>query len=263
MSPTVPELNCASPGFHVKHVDTELSVIAEVRGHQRTLDELRRNGCGYMTRQNVGCRDNRAAGWGVARNHRELRTRPDQCFPPLAEWVDLGRGRNRPLPSALRLCAGVWGQVREGAAGPQVGTQYPATMNPRGRSSPQHDVRSVDRHGSVGQVGRERRWNTTSVSRETTDRFGIAARKRGLMPLHERRCVLRCLCRLTPETMNNHPTPLLEQSLGSEETRYRQVLVLPRFHVKHGKWRLHRYRICVARPYRGVAVLIDVVLRRR
>jgi len=27
VSPTVPELNCASPGFHVKHVDTELSVM--------------------------------------------------------------------------------------------------------------------------------------------------------------------------------------------------------------------------------------------
>ena len=49
-----------------------------------------------------------------------------------------------------------------------------------------------------------------------------------------------------PQMMNNHPTLLLEQSVGREETRYRQVLVLPRFHVKHGKWRLHRYRICVA-----------------
>ena len=62
---------------------------------------------------------------------------------------------------------------------------------------------------------------------------------------------------------NNHPAFLPEESLRSEEIRYRQVLVLPRFHVKHGKWRLHRYRICVARPYRGVAVLIDVALRRR
>ena len=174
-----------------------------------------------------------------------------------------GGGRNRPLPSASRLCAEVWGQVGEGAADPQLRTPGQATMTPQGRSSSRLSARSVDCHGSVGKVRRERRWNTTSVSRETTGRFGIAARKRGLMPLHERRCVLRCLCRLTPETMNNHPTPLLEQSLGSEETRYRQVLVLPRFHVKHGKWRLHRYRICVARPYRGVAVLIDVVLRRR
>ena len=43
-------------------------------------------------RQNVGCRDNRAAGWGVASNHREVRTRPDQSLSRLAEWVDLGRG---------------------------------------------------------------------------------------------------------------------------------------------------------------------------
>lgn len=170
---------------------------------------------------------------------------------------------NRPLPSASRLSAEVWGQAREGAADPQVRTLGPATMNPRGQSSPQHDVRSVHRHGSVVKVRRERCWNTTSVSRETTGRFRFAAWKRGLMPLHERRCVLRCLCWLTPETMNNHPTPLLEQRLRSEETRYRQVLVLPRFHVKHGKWRFHPYRICVARPYRSVAVLVDVVLKRR
>ena len=39
---------------------------------------------------------------------------------------------------------------------------------------------------------------------------------------------------------NNHPAFLPEESLRSEEIRYRQVLVLPRFHVKHGKWRLHR-----------------------
>lgn len=38
---------------------------------------------------------------------------------------------------------------------------------------------------------------------------------------------------------NNHPAFLPEESLRSEETRSRQVLVLPRFHVKHGKWRLH------------------------
>ena len=92
VSLTVSNADCVSPGFHVKHVDTDLSVIAEVRGHRRTLDELRRNGCGCMTRQNVGCRDNRAAGWGVAWNHREARTRPDQCLSLLAEWVDLGRG---------------------------------------------------------------------------------------------------------------------------------------------------------------------------
>ena len=263
VSLTVLNVDCVGPGFHVKHVNTDLSVIAEVHGHRRMLDELRRNGCGCMTRQNVGCRDNRAAGWNVAWNHREARTRPDQCLPPLAERVDLGRGSEPAF--TLRLAPLRWSLgVGKGRCGrPQVRTLGPATMNPRGRSSPQHDVRSVDRHGSVVKVRRERRWNTTSVSRETTGRFGIAARKRGLMPLHERRCVLRCLCRLTPETMNNHPTPLLEQSLGSEETRYRQVLVLPRFHVKHGKWRFHPYRICVARPYRGVAVLVDVVLRRR
>jgi len=27
VSPTMPELDCASPGIHVKHVDTELSVM--------------------------------------------------------------------------------------------------------------------------------------------------------------------------------------------------------------------------------------------
>ena len=48
-----------------------------------------------------------------------------------------------------------------------------------------------------------------------------------------------------PEMRNSHPTLLLEQSPGCEETRYRQILVFPRFHVKHGKWRLHRYRNCV------------------
>ena len=39
---------------------------------------------------------------------------------------------------------------------------------------------------------------------------------------------------------NNHPAFFPEESFRSEETRSRQVLVLPRFHVKHGKWRLHR-----------------------
>ena len=72
----------------------------------------------------------------------------DQCLPILVEWADLGRGAwNRPLPSASCLCAGVWGQARKGAADPQVRT--------------------------------ERRWNTTSVSRETTGRFGFGVRKRG------------------------------------------------------------------------------------
>lgn len=66
-----------------------------------------------------------------------------------------------------------------------------------------------------------------------------------------------------PETMNNHPTFLLEQSPGCEETRYRQVLVLLRFHVKHGKRLSRRRQRYVARPYRGVAVLVDVVFKRR
>ena len=166
----------------MKHVNTDLSVIAEVRGHRRTLDELRRNGCGCTTRQNVGCRDNRAAGWGVACNHREARTRPDQCLPPPRRVVDLGRGQNQPLPSASRLCAGVWGQVREGEVDPQLRTPGQATMTPRGRSSSRLSARSVDHHGSVGKVRRERRWNTTSVSRETTGHFGFAEWKRVLMP---------------------------------------------------------------------------------
>ena len=182
VSLTVSNADCVSPGFHVKHVDTDLSVIAEVRGYRRTLDELRRNGCGCMTRQNVGCRDNRAAGWGVAWNHREVRTRPDQCFPPLAEWVDLGRG-SEPA-STVRLAPQCWSL---GAGKGRCG--WPPTENagsghhePRGRSSPPHDVRSVDRYGSVVKVKREHRWNTTSVSRETTGRFRFAAWKWGLMP---------------------------------------------------------------------------------
>ena len=179
VSLTVSNADCVSPGFHVKHVDTDLSVIAEVRGYRRTLDELRRNGCGCMTRQNIGCRDNRAAGWGVAWNHREARTRPDQCLSLLAEWVAWGEGRNRPLPSASRLCAEVRGQVGEGAADPQLRTPGQATMTPQGRSSSRLSARSVDHHGSVGKVRRERRWNTTSVSRETTGRFGFGVWKRG------------------------------------------------------------------------------------
>lgn len=198
VSPTVPELNCASPGFHVKHVDTELSVIAEVRGHRRTLDELRRNGCGYMTRQNVGCRDNRAAGWGVARNHREVRTRPDQCLPPLAEWVDLGRGAEPAFtPGLARLCWSL-GAGTGRCGRPPGGNAVPGQHEPAGSIKPAARCPQRCRHGSVGQVGRERRWNTTSVSRETTGRFGIAARKRGLMPLHERRYFARRLRWLGP-----------------------------------------------------------------
>ena len=166
----------------MKHVSTDLSVIVEVRGHRRALDELRRNGCGYMTRQNVGCRDNRAAGWGVAWNRREVRTRSDQCFPPLAERVDLGRG-SEPA-SSVRLAPLCWshgaGRGRRGR--PQLTTPGQATMTPQRRSSPQRGVHSVDRHGSVVKVRREHRWNTTSVSRETTGRFRFAAWKWGLMP---------------------------------------------------------------------------------
>lgn len=170
------------PRFHVKHVDTELSVIAEVRGHRRTLDELRRNGCGCMTCQNVGCRDNRAAGWGVAWNHREARTRPDQCLPILVELADLGRG-SEPA-STVRLEPLCWslgaGRGRCGRAPAEdSGSGH---HDPQGRSSPQRGVHSVDRHGSVVKVKREHRWNTTSVSRETTGRFRFAAWKWGLMP---------------------------------------------------------------------------------
>ena len=152
-----------------------------------------------------GCRDNRAAGWGVAWNHREARTRPDQCLSLLAEWVAWGGGRNRPLPSASRLCAEVWGQVGEGAADPQLRTPGLATMTLQGRSSSRLSARSVDHHGSVGKVRRERRWNTTSVSRETTGRFGFGVWKRYRCEIHERSCVLRCLCLLIPETMNTTP----------------------------------------------------------
>ena len=123
-------------------------------------------------------------------------------------------------------------------------TQGLASMNRQRRSSTRLGVCSADHNGPAVIVRRERRWNTTSVSRETTGRFGIAARKRGLMPLHERRCVLRCLCWPTPETMNNHPAFLPEESLRSEEIRSRQVLAVPRFHVKHGK-QMSRRRKCV------------------
>lgn len=91
----------------------------------------------------------------------------DQCLPILVEWADLGRGAwNRPLPSALRLSAEVWGQVREGVADPQVRT--------------------------------ERRWNTTSVSRETTGHYGFRVWKYYRCSIHERRCALRCFRWLTP-----------------------------------------------------------------
>lgn len=48
-----------------------------------------------------------------------------------------------------------------------------------------------------------------------------------------------------PEKRNSHPTLMLEQSPGCEETRYRQILVFPRFHVKHGKQMSRRRRNCV------------------
>ena len=198
VSLTVSNADCVSPWFHVKHVDTDLSVIAEVRGHRRTLDELRRNGCGYMTRQNVGCRDNRAAGWGVAWNHCEARTRPDQCLSLLAEWVDLGRGSEPAFTLCLAPLCWSQGAGRGRRGRPQLTTPGQATMTPQGRSSSRLSARSVDRHGFVVKVKRERRCNTTSVSREITGRFGFAAWKRGLCQLHERRCVLRCLCWLGP-----------------------------------------------------------------
>ena len=193
VSLTVSNADCVSPGFHVKHVDTDLSVIAEVRGYRRTLDELRRNGCGCMMRQNVGCRDNRAAGWALPGTIVKYARGPTNASRHSPSGLTWGGDRNRPLPSASRLSAGVWGQVREGAAGPQLRTLGPATMTPQRRSSLQRGVHSVDRHGSVVKVKRERRWNTTSVSRETTSRFRFAAWKRGLMPLHERRYFARRL----------------------------------------------------------------------
>ena len=179
VSLTVPNVDCVSPGFHVKHVDTEFSVIAEVRGHRRTLDELRRNGCGCMTCQNVGCRDSRAAGWGVAWNHREARTRPDQCLSLLAEWVDLGRGSKPAFTLCLAPLCWSQGAGRGRRGRPQLTTPGQATMTPQSRSSSRLSARSVDHHGSVGKVRRERRWNTTSVSRETTGRFGFGVWKRG------------------------------------------------------------------------------------
>ena len=39
---------------------------------------------------------------------------------------------------------------------------------------------------------------------------------------------------------NKHPAFLSEESFRSEESSNRQILGLPRFHVKHGKWRFHR-----------------------
>lgn len=57
----------------------------------------------------------------------------------------------------------------------------------------------------------------------------------------------------SPQMTNNHPMLLPEQSLGSEETRDRQVLGSPRFHVKHGKWLSRWHGERVARPYRGAA----------
>lgn len=85
----------------------------------------------------------------------------DQCLPILVEWADLGRGAwNRPLPSASCLCAGVWGQARKGAADPQVRT--------------------------------ERRWNTTSVSRETREAVVAPAPKVCRATLSRRSGTGRC-----------------------------------------------------------------------
>jgi len=116
-----------------------------------------------------------------------------------------GGGRNRPLPSASRLCAEVWGQVGEGAVDPLLRTPGQATMTPRGRSSSRLSARSVDHHGSVGKVRRERRWNTTSVSRETTGRFGFGVWKRGWCQLLECRYFARRLRWLGPRRQTSTP----------------------------------------------------------
>ena len=92
-----------------------------------------------------------------------------------------------------------------------------------------------------------------SVSRETTSRLWNA-HGGGLYvsPTHADASLDAFVG--SPQMTNNHPPMLLpEQSLGSEETRDRQVLGSPRFHVKHGKWLSRRHGERVARPYRGAA----------
>lgn len=86
-----------------------------------------------------------------------------------------------------------------------------------------------------------------SVSRETSGRLWLAAWKWGRCWLHERRCPVRCIQWLTPGIVN-HTEPNPSDCLRSEETRHRQVLGLPRFHVKHGKWLSRRRGNCAVRP---------------
>lgn len=94
--------------------------------------------CSFMTSESVGYRGMPDGGCGVAQSFRGGCTSPDIPSQPPRNGRRPGeRLWNRPLPSASRLSAEVWGQVREGPADPQVRT--------------------------------ERRWNTTSVSRETRE----------------------------------------------------------------------------------------------
>ena len=94
--------------------------------------------CGFMTSESIGYRGMLGGGCGVARGFRGGCTSPDNpSQPPRSGRRPGERLRNKLLLSTSRLSAEVWGQVREGPADPQVRT--------------------------------ERRWNTTSVSRETRE----------------------------------------------------------------------------------------------
>lgn len=59
-------------------------------------------------------------------------------------------------------------------------TQGLASMSRQRRSSTRLGVCSADHNGPAVIVRRERRWNTTSVSRETSVGHWFAARKRGV-----------------------------------------------------------------------------------
>ena len=135
VSPTVPELNCASPGFHVKHVDTELSVIAEACGQRRTLGWPRWNGGGFMTCQNVGCRDNRAAGWalpGTVVKYARGPTNASRHSPSGLTWGGVGIGLYPPpCDSVLESRAG------KGRCGrPPGGNAVPGHHEPAGSIKP-------------------------------------------------------------------------------------------------------------------------------